>query len=84
MESKINTPKVQANVDDSELKNAISVQHTRVFRERFPHSIEQTMRLISERLQRCLRDKDADNNIDVYHLSRSLDILYNIHLDTKC
>ena len=78
----MNIPKVQANLDDS-IQEAINRKHTMVFRERFPHSIEQTMRLISERLQRCLRDKDADNNVDVYHLSRSLDILYNIHLDTK-
>jgi len=41
------------------------------------------MRLVSERLQHCLKDKGADNNLDVYHLSRALDILYNIHLDTS-
>ena len=83
MEGKV-IPRVQANVDDSDITIAINQQHTKMFRARFPNSIEQSMRLVSERLQLAVRDKTADNNLDVYHLSRSLDILYNIHLDTKC
>jgi hypothetical protein len=85
MASKITRPPlIQANPDDSEITHAINQQHTKIFRERFPNNIEQSMRLVSERLQHLLKDKGADNNLDVYYLARSLDILYNIHLDTKC
>jgi len=72
-------PGVQANPDDSEYRAAMQASHTRVFRERWPDSVEQAMRLISERLHVCLRDKTADNNLEVYQLSQALDVLHRIY-----
>lgn len=60
------------------MTHALHAGYTRVFRERWAQSTEQSLRLVSERLQRSLRDKDRDNNVEVYYLSRALEILYHI------
>ena len=82
MAHEINPPKIQANTDDG-ITSALHAGYTRVFRERWAQSTEQSLRLVSERLQRSLRDKDAQNNQEVYYLARVLEILYDIDRDNR-
>jgi hypothetical protein len=81
MEShKIKQPQIQAN-PDQEFEAALHVRHTDIFRERFPHNVEQIMRLISERMLGRLRNKAGDDDEDVCNLAIALKGGYDIHRD---
>ncbi len=71
-------PQIQANPDD--IGRAIENSFTAQFRDRFPHQLEQCVRLIAERLQSQLKAKQHDRLPagEIEALSRSLDILWRL------
>lgn len=79
-------------VQDTLILQKVNQAHREAFKTRFPGQVEHILRLTAERLQHCLSAKPEDirqpatwavTPEDIYHMSRALAEMYQVHLSIE-